>query len=297
MDTAIGLGVLVLALLLLWTGRRRLEFTSFVATLLSIAELVGFLVSAVALGWVGVAILVVVNALAVLVWSVVLAAKKQAILTAASVQGSAVSVNDAEEIWRGMGRQKSFSTLPPLGRAELIRALSVQAREPEEIKAMSAPIAQLSVIFGCDPQWLAPRFDQLLRLYGKHAHQATEVADTLMRATQLAATSFEEMVEAMRIAAAGEDPGNEAANADSDSGDAGFFENLRANAEMLIHQDGKQGVRLNGGPMDGWLVKPGAPSLAPDWYRTWPPTMAKHHRPGHYELADSGPDLAASGDW
>jgi hypothetical protein len=81
--------------------------------------------------------------------------------------------------------------------------------------------------------------------------------------------------------------------AGADSGHNGLFENLRANAEILIHQGGEQGVRLNGGPMDGWLVKPDAPSLAPDWYRTWPPRTAEPHLPGRYELADSG----TSAEW
>lgn len=41
-------------------------------------------------------------------------------------------------------------------------------------------------------------------------------------------------------------------------------------------------VVLAGGPMDGWVVKPGAPALRPDWYRTWPPTVAARHAPGRY---------------
>lgn len=41
-------------------------------------------------------------------------------------------------------------------------------------------------------------------------------------------------------------------------------------------------VVLAGGPMDGWVVKPDAPALRPDWHRTWPPTIAARHAPGHY---------------
>jgi hypothetical protein len=32
-------------------------------------------------------------------------------------------------------------------------------------------------------------------------------------------------------------------------------------------------VRLRGGPMDGWLVTPDAPSLRRDWWYTLPPTI------------------------
>ncbi len=41
-------------------------------------------------------------------------------------------------------------------------------------------------------------------------------------------------------------------------------------------------VALEGGPMDGWVVKPDAPALQPAWYRTWPPTVAERHEPGRY---------------
>lgn len=43
-------------------------------------------------------------------------------------------------------------------------------------------------------------------------------------------------------------------------------------------------VTLLGGPMDGWVVKPDAPALLPDWYRTWPPDIAAANEPGRYVL-------------
>lgn len=96
-----------------------------------------------------------------------------------------------------MSQEKSFAAVPPLTRAELIKALSAKARDATEIRALAIPIAQLALIFECDPLWLAPRFDQLLRLYGHDASEAEEVADTVTRSTQIAPISFEEMVEAM----------------------------------------------------------------------------------------------------
>ena len=200
MGTAIASAALAVGLLLLWTGRRRLEVSSFQATLLSIIEVAGFVVSIVALGWAGVAILIVISLIAALAWSVILAIKKQSILVDASVQGADVSVEEAEEIWQWMKSEKSFAVMPPLKRAELIRELAGKARSPDEIRVAAGPIAQLSVVFGCDPNWLAPRFDQLLRLYGKSADESMEVADTLTRGSQLSAASFEEMVEAMLVA-------------------------------------------------------------------------------------------------
>lgn len=36
--------------------------------------------------------------------------------------------------------------------------------------------------------------------------------------------------------------------------------------------------------MDGWLVKMDAPALDPDWYTTWPPSVAERTTPGRYDL-------------
>lgn len=36
--------------------------------------------------------------------------------------------------------------------------------------------------------------------------------------------------------------------------------------------------------MDGWVVKPGAPALQPEWYRTWPPATKREWAPGRYVL-------------
>jgi len=114
-----------------------------------------------------------------------------------------------------------------------------------------------------------------------------ELADTLTVSTQLAAASFEEVVEAM-LTVSGAGPSGAADTFDDMASKDQFRENLRANAELKIREEGKDGVRLNGGPMDGWLVLTDAPSLAPDWYNTWPPGVAEEHDPGRYEISDSG---------
>jgi hypothetical protein len=185
-ETPVSAAALIVGLVLLWTWRRGLEVSSFQATLLSVIEVAGFAISVVTLGWLGVAIFVSVSLVAMIAWSRVLAIKKQSILISAPVQGADVTKEEAEEIWQWMKEEKSFAAIPPLKRAELIKALAVQARKPEEIRAMAVPIAQLSLIFDCDPLWLAPRFDQLLQLYGHVADEATQAAKTLTASTQLA---------------------------------------------------------------------------------------------------------------
>lgn len=286
-QTLLTSAALVVGLSLLWTGRRRLAVSSFQAVLLSVIDVVGFVIFVATLGRLGVAILLAVNLVAATIWSVVLIVKKQSILVGAAAQGADISVDEADEVWQWMKKQQGSAVLDPLKRAELIRTLATQARNPEEIRAMAVPIAQLAVVFDCDPIWLAPRFDQLLRLYGHEATEAIDVADILTRGTQLAAATFPEMIEAMLAAGAPAPSDAAVGGMDGDDRDS-FRENLRATAEVQIREDGKDGVRLNGGPMDGWLGREGAPSLAPDWYKTWPPSVANEHRPGRYELADSG---------
>jgi hypothetical protein len=203
METLIGAMVLALGLVLLWTGRQRFEFNSFQATLFSILELAGVVVSVVTLGWIGIGILLLVNLVAMVAWSGILAAKKQSILVDASVQSKEMDVEEANEIWEWMRKQKAFAVMPPLERGELIRVLAAHARSPEEIRPMAVAIAQLAVIFDCDAIWLAPHFDQVLRLYGKAASDSEEVADTFTTSTKRSAATFEDMLAATIVAAGG----------------------------------------------------------------------------------------------
>jgi hypothetical protein len=288
MATLLSAAALLVGLVLLWTWRRGLEVTSFQATLLSVIEVAGFLLSIATLGWVGVAIFILVGVVAILTWSVVLALRKDRILTAAAVQGAELDREGAEELWHWMGREGSFGAVRPLLRAELICSLAGLARDSDEIRAMAPPIAALSLIFDCEPLWLAPRFDRLLRLYGHEAADAEAVADTLTAATQRAADSFENMVEGMIVAGGGGPASGAEAWVGTRPGEADpdrLAESLRAVTELQIHAEGEEGVRLGGGPMDGYLVRADAPVLGPDWYRTWPPRLAARNRPGRYLLS------------
>jgi hypothetical protein len=203
METVIGAAVLVVTLALLWSGRQRLEFSSFQTTLLSVLDFLGIIISVVGLGWIGIALFVVVSVVATLTWSVVLAARKQSVLVAAAVQSASMSRDDADALWQWMNGHEAFGVLGAIERAELIQALAGQARTPAEIRPMAIAVAQLSVIFECDAVWLAPRFDQLLRLYGESAEDSEKAADTLTTATKNSATTFKDMLEAMIIAGGG----------------------------------------------------------------------------------------------
>lgn len=63
---------------------------------------------------------------------------------------------------------------------------------------------------------------------------------------------------------------------------------LHAGERLVARADLVGKVWLEGGPMDGWLVESDAPSLSPDWWRTWPPTIVERWQPGRYVLDPSG---------
>ena len=56
---------------------------------------------------------------------------------------------------------------------------------------------------------------------------------------------------------------------------------LKAHVGKLAHPV-PDSVRLIGGPMSDWIVRPDAPALRPDWWRTWPPFIATAWAPGQY---------------
>lgn len=58
---------------------------------------------------------------------------------------------------------------------------------------------------------------------------------------------------------------------------------VRAGVGTLVHPV-PDAVLLAGGPMDGWVVKPGAPALREDWWESWPAGIAATWTPGRYVL-------------
>lgn len=52
--------------------------------------------------------------------------------------------------------------------------------------------------------------------------------------------------------------------------------------QVVATSAGNSGVMLHGGPMDGYYVTADAPALHPDWYTTWPESVAAKNRPGRY---------------
>lgn len=198
-DLLTALGI-VIGLVLLWTGIRRIEISSFRKSVLSLLEVAALIAGTFLLGWLGWLIFAVVNLVGLLVWSLYLAAQKQTHLIYASTQ-SGTSKDEMyrlhKRLWNG---DKAFRILGPIETARLVSLLAQRARSPEEIEEMALPIAMLSVTHSSDLDWLVNGFDSILRLHGEPATASMRLADTLSAGTKESAATFEEMVEAMRTA-------------------------------------------------------------------------------------------------
>jgi len=77
-----------------------------------------------------------------------------------------------------------------------------------------------------------------------------------------------------------------------------FWEQLRIHAEDSLKATGGPGVRLRGGPCDGWYVKDDAPMLLQrDWYHGIPEAEKRRSKPGHYILIDELERDARVAEW
>jgi hypothetical protein len=128
----------VVSLLLLWSRTKRLEFGSFLTTVLSLLELLGLGVAVFSLGWWGLVALGSVNVMAVLVWSVVLASRVETKLVYAGIQAGE-SKEEMKGLADRLAKQKELKVFGPVERAELIRLLAERNRSVPEIEEMAAP--------------------------------------------------------------------------------------------------------------------------------------------------------------
>jgi hypothetical protein len=211
-DTVLGVITMVLSLALLWAGRKRLRFGSFVSTLLSVVELLALGILVVSLGWWGLVAFAAVNAIAFAIHGVVLAARVEERLVYASIQTDEPR-EDVEALAARLGKRRELASVGPVERAELIKLLSERARSVAEIEEMAVPIALLQVVHRPAWPWLVGRFDQLLRLASEPVSEAMGLADVLTTATKRSAATFEEIVEAMVAAYTDEPPSSSARGA------------------------------------------------------------------------------------
>lgn len=77
-----------------------------------------------------------------------------------------------------------------------------------------------------------------------------------------------------------------------------LWQQLRINTEKALKEKGGPGVRLRGGPCDGWYVADDAPMLLrADWYDLVPDGEKWRARPGHYALVDEMDHDARIAEW
>jgi hypothetical protein len=77
-----------------------------------------------------------------------------------------------------------------------------------------------------------------------------------------------------------------------------FWKQLRIHTEAAVKASSGPGVRLRGGPCDGWLVTDDAPMLLQEgWYDLMPESEKWRSKPGHYETADEMDADARVAEW
>jgi hypothetical protein len=209
-DQAVGLAVLAVSLALLWARVRHLEFGSFLATVVSLLELLALGIAVFSLGWPGLAVLGIVNVIAVLVWSVVLASRVETKLVYAGIQADE-SKETMKQLANRLAKQKELKVLGPVQRAELVRLLADRNRTIVEIEDMAAPIGMLKTIHDAPLDWLTERFDSILRGAGEPASKASETASIIHGTAVNAAASFKEIVDAFSTFYTGDPPPSEEA--------------------------------------------------------------------------------------
>lgn len=192
---------LAAGILVWWLGVRKFEVGSTVKVVLALLDgglLIGL---ALSLGWEGLIIFAGANIGGVLVQSVRLAMRQEAILVGVATRVGA-SKQDAVALHGRLGKHERMSWLGPIERAEWMREIAYRGRNLQEMEAILPAIAGLAVIHQVpDAAWLIARFDQIMRLYGEPAERAEEVAATVHATVGAGAAPFDEMVDALVLAA------------------------------------------------------------------------------------------------
>lgn len=199
--TVVSIATLVTVLAALWSGIRRFEFGSIANTAMSVTELLGIGLSVGELGWLGLGLFVVTNVLAMLIWSVVLASRKQTKLTYASTL-SGDSQQAMSDLAERMGSRSELRNYGPIAIADLIVLLADRNRGAEQIESMAAPIAMLKTIHDVPFDWLVDHFDQIMRLSGET--DPMNVAEIIHNTTTNSPMSFREALDAFVIVYGGD---------------------------------------------------------------------------------------------
>lgn len=198
--TALGL---ILGVAVLWAGHHGHRWTSPLAALLTALDLLLLGLGLVALGWLGLWLLLATHAVAFVGWSVAgaLFVDQQA---ASSAAWSGTEKAEVRRIVKVLDRDDRLTLLGSRNRARLVSTLTERARTLPEAEQMAPVVGLLWTL--CDRpdvEWLAERFDTLLRVYDKPAAEAMEVADVITVSAQRSAATMSETIEALVVAGSG----------------------------------------------------------------------------------------------
>lgn len=199
MQTIVEALGIVLGLVLLWTGVKRVRIHSYVAAVITFMDFGLLVVATVYLGWLGLLLFIIVNAIALVVTSVRLASRKEELLTYASTQFDVEKQQVYELFDRVRGSHRVWTVLGQINCAEFIAAISQRGRSVSEAETMLVPIALLwfNDRRRIDIEALTEKFDRLMRLTREPADEAMRVADVLTQASRQSAASFSDMLDAM----------------------------------------------------------------------------------------------------
>lgn len=203
MTTLVGAVGLVLGVAVLWATGRGRRWASPLGALLTVLELITLALSLVQLGWLGLWLLLGAHIVALVGWSVAGALfVDQQVARAAAWSGT--EKDEVRRIIKMLDQDDQLTLLGPRDRARLVSALTERARTLPEAEQM-APVVGLvwTLCDRPDIEWLAERFDSLLRVYDKPAAEAMEVADVITVSAQRSAATMWETIEALVVAGGG----------------------------------------------------------------------------------------------
>ncbi len=196
-DLFLQIAAVVLYLLLLWFGLKRVDLSKYTQISLALLDIILLIISTIKLGWIGYGAVAIANIIGIFIWSFSLFMRKDTLLTNAAAQ-STNKKKDLELLYNQLpSNHKVFKTIGPIDRARLIYLLSRRGRSIDEILKMALPIALLWYVHKPELEQFVDKFDRLIRLWNKSADEAMGVADIMTATSRQSAATFEEIIDGL----------------------------------------------------------------------------------------------------
>jgi len=207
MGTTLTLLSIVLSVVLLWAGIKRLNFSTHIQATLTVLDVLLLIGSVIVAGWLGFAVVMTANVLGFMATGVRLFMQTDTLYRYAAHQCDSTK-EDLRELDKELRRSGEeftpFSVMGPVARARLICRLAERHRSPDAMRLLARPIALLWVgqYVRTEITWLVDCFDQLMRAYNLSPENAITLADMIAGTTKASAATLRETIEAMIAAVA-----------------------------------------------------------------------------------------------